>query len=233
LIDGNIVYISRADQQIKIRGNRIEPGEINNQLNKLPEIKNSLIVAKKEKDNQGRETEENYIIAYYIVGKNKKINPDEIKKRLKATLPDYMMPAFFIEIKELPLNVNGKLDLLALPEPGRNWFINKNKYQAPKTGLEKQLVAIWQEVLGSKKIGINDNFFDLGGNSLKLIKVFSKIEKHLGVAVPVIKMFEYSTIKSFQDFLSGRVDIGIKKIKQRTIFRDKLNEIKRIRQGEK
>ncbi|HRY52966.1 MAG TPA: non-ribosomal peptide synthetase [Candidatus Portnoybacteria bacterium] len=233
LVDGNIVYLSRADHQVKIRGNRIEPGEINTQLNKCPEIKSSLVVAKKEKDNQGKETEENYLIAYYVVRKNKKISRDEIKKRLKAILPDYMVPAFFIELEKFPLNVNGKLDLLALPEPDKDQLVSKNKYQPPKTELEKQLAAIWQEVLGVKKIGVNDNFFDLGGNSLKLIKVFSKIEKRLGVAAPVIKMFEYGTIKSFQEFLSGRVDIGVEKIKQRTIFKNRLNEIKRIRQGKK
>ncbi|HRY52928.1 MAG TPA: amino acid adenylation domain-containing protein [Candidatus Portnoybacteria bacterium] len=197
--DGNIDYISRIDYQIKIRGNRVELGEIEANLNKLPQIEQAVVVAKEEKNKASQAINGYYLVAYYTA--KTKVAAEEIRGYLKNILPDYMIPSFFVELPKFPLNANGKLDRSVLPELDKNQLAKKNKYQPPITDLEKKLVAIWQEVLGIKKIGINDSFFELGGNSLKLLMVNAKIKGILKIIISPIKLFEFNTILSLVNFL--------------------------------
>jgi amino acid adenylation domain-containing protein len=182
--DGNIEYLGRADQQVKIRGNRVEPGEIEDCLNRHPKIKRSVVLSRKE-----QESGDYYLVAYYTV--SAKTSTEELRDYLKNILPAFMIPSYFIETDKFSLNQNGKLDYAALPEPDREAQLKK--YQSPRTELEKKLTEIWQEVLHIKKIGINDNFFELGGHSLKAVQLVVKMKKYeLGISLSEI--FKHPTI---------------------------------------
>src|SRR3989339_296786 len=177
--DGNIEILGRVDHQIKIRGYRIEPGEIGEQIKKIKNIKDAVII--KYRDN---------LAAYYTTKDKKKKNAAEIKNKLKKGLPEYMIPSIFVYLKEMPLNQNGKLDRLSLPEP-KEKDLDKNKYEAPKTDIEKRIANIWQEVLNIKKIGLNDNFFNLGGHSLKAIQVLAILNKEFDIDLGLKELFKY------------------------------------------
>ncbi|MEK4811679.1 amino acid adenylation domain-containing protein [Bacillus sp. FSL L8-0287] len=196
LPDGNIEYIGRADKQVKIRGFRIELGEIETILGNHPDIKEVTVVA--QEDSFG----DNILVAY-IVGEG---DTQEWRKHVGVHLPNYMVPAHFIKIESLPLTVNGKVDKDALPA----WasIIQTNEgYIAPRNRVEQKMVEIWSEVLGidSSVIGINDNFFDLGGHSLKimstLVKTFSE-----GWNVTIKDYFELKTINN----IAKKIQYGYK-----------------------
>jgi len=217
LPDGNIEYVSRTDHQVKIRGNRVELGEIEANLNKLPQIKQAVVLAKEEKNKNNKATADQYLVAYYI--SKTKITTEELRNYLKTILPEYMIPGCFIKLDNFPLNSSGKLDRLALPEPDKNQFINQKKRQPPTTSLEKKLVDIWQEVLGIKKVGINDNFFELGGHSLKIITLYNILNKKLKRKITVINLFQFPSISSFSLFLKNKTSVS--------------NDIKTIKSGRK
>ncbi|NFG32590.1 hypothetical protein FC788_19935, partial [Clostridium botulinum] len=134
----------------------------------------------------------------YVVSK-KSFDELNLKNYLKETLPDYMIPTYFIQLEKMPLTANGKLDRKALPKP--NLDISLNEYEAPRNELEETLVKIWSEVLNVKKIGINDNFFDLGGHSLKATVLMSKIHKELNKEIPLKELFKSPTIKEFGKYI--------------------------------
>ncbi|NFB66021.1 hypothetical protein EXM97_20105, partial [Clostridium botulinum] len=146
-----------------------------------------------------KENEENekYICAYVV--SKKSFDELNLKNYLKETLPDYMIPTYFIQLEKMPLTANGKLDRKALPKP--NLDISLNEYEAPRNELEETLVKIWSEVLNVKKIGINDNFFDLGGHSLKATVLMSKIHKELNKEIPLKELFKSPTIKEFGKYI--------------------------------
>ncbi|WP_291567208.1 non-ribosomal peptide synthetase [Clostridium sp. UBA2485] len=185
LPDGNIEFLGRIDNQVKIRGFRIELGEIENRLLEHEDVKEAAVLVKENKDG------EKYICAYVV--SDKKFQELDLKGYLKETLPEYMIPAYFMELEKMPLTTNGKLDRRALPEP--NLDTTLTEYEAPRNEIEEALAKIWSEVLGVKKIGINDNFFDLGGHSLKAITLVSKAHKEMNVEVPIKELFKNPTIK--------------------------------------
>ncbi|MCP4148358.1 MAG: amino acid adenylation domain-containing protein, partial [bacterium] len=201
LPDGNVESLGRIDNQVKIRGFRIETGEIENVLltNKYIE---GAVVAKKDGNN--------YLVAYYVpatgVDKSKTItaslSASELRNFLSEKLPAYMIPTYFVKLEKLPLTPIGKIDRKALPEPGKNER-TLNKYQAPTDETEEKLVEMWQEVLGMKKIGITDNFFEIGGHSLKAINLIAKINKTFQVELPLPKLFEKPFIKELAQYISG------------------------------
>ncbi|GKX65197.1 non-ribosomal peptide synthase/polyketide synthase [Inconstantimicrobium mannanitabidum] len=193
LPDGNIEFLGRIDNQVKIRGFRIELGEIENRLLQYENIKEAVVLVKENKDS------EKYICAYVVSEKNvKELN---LKSYLKEILPEYMVPAYFVQVENMPLTANGKLDRRALPEP--NLDSNLTEYEEPRNEVEKTLVRIWSEVLGVKKVGINDNFFDLGGHSLKATMLMSKIHKELNKEVPLKELFKSPTIKELGKYIES------------------------------
>jgi len=202
--DGNIEILGRVDHQIKIRGNRVEPGEIEASLLKYKEIKQCVVVSREDK-----KAKEQYLVAYLVAQKNLKAST--LRGFLKKTLPSYMIPLVFMRLRELPLNQNGKIDRLNLPEPTLE---SASKYEPPKTRLERKLVEIWQEVLGSKKVGLNDNLFDLGMNSLKAIRINSEVNNSVKIKISLIEFLKYSTIKD----IAKRIE---KKHKSSSFNRDK------------
>ncbi|NWN77335.1 non-ribosomal peptide synthetase [Bacillus sp. (in: firmicutes)] len=194
LPDGNIQFLGRVDQQVKIRGYRIEPGEIESRLLEHTDIDEAAVIAREDGDH------DSYLCAY--VAAKKEIKPEELRSFLKKDLPDYMVPAHFVKLDRLPLTVNGKLDKNRLPAPDRSGGMDIS-YEAPRDETEEKLASIWGEALGIESIGINHNFFEAGGHSLKAAALLSNIHKELKVKVPLRQIFETPTIKGLRESIAS------------------------------
>ncbi|WP_077853794.1 non-ribosomal peptide synthetase, partial [Clostridium beijerinckii] len=192
LPDGNVEFLGRIDDQVKIRGFRIELNEIESRLLEHENIKESIVLAKEDK-NGGK-----YLCAYVVSNDN--IDDLKLKSYLKESLPEYMIPSVFVELEELPLTRNGKVDKRALPEP--NLEMGLIGYEAPRNEVEEILVEVYSEVLGVEKVGINDNFFKLGGDSIKAIQLSARVLKH-GYILDVKDIFKNAEIKE----ISGKVKV--------------------------
>ncbi|MCP3738294.1 amino acid adenylation domain-containing protein [Rossellomorea sp. BNER] len=194
LSDGNIEFLGRIDQQVKIRGYRIELGEIESVLMEYPKVKD--VVVRNLIDGQS----ETYLCAYVIL--NESVSSTELEKYLQQKLPDYMIPSFIKEIRQIPLMPNGKVDRKALPLPDR--LERKTTYVPPATEMERQLVEIWEQVLGADFVGVTDHFFTIGGHSLKVIQLVAMIHKKLQVDLPVHVIFEHPTIRQLAFYLEEK-----------------------------
>jgi len=187
LPDGNLEFIGRNDDQVKIRGFRIELGSIESNLSDHPDISQSVVLCKE------RETGK-YLCAYYTQLDNildNKLSYDKLYNYLSDMLPDYMVPSYFVNMDKFPLNTSGKIDKKALPDPELK--VDEDNYVAPETELEIKLCEIWQEVLGIETIGIYDDFFRIGGNSILSIQLVSKMRSK-GNNFSVKDIFECRTI---------------------------------------
>jgi fengycin family lipopeptide synthetase D len=202
LSDGNIEFIGRIDQQVKLRGYRIELGEIENRLLKYEAIKEAVVLLQEE------ESGDNYLCAYFV--SNKEYGTSELRESLSQELPDYMIPSYFMQLEKIPLTPNGKMDRRALPKPELK---GSESYTAPKDEIETKLVKIWSEVLGRDElhssqlqtsIGMDDNFFQLGGHSLKATILVSKIHKVFDVKVPLVEIFKMPRIKELAKYIKGK-----------------------------
>lgn len=194
LEDGNIEFLGRIDEQVKIRGFRIELGEIESCLLEYDRVHEAVVVAKKTKDGQS------YLCAY-ITGEEA-ISTLELREYIAKELPYYMIPAHFIQLDKIPLSHNGKVDRKALPEfDGSQLNINRT-YIRPKTDTEKVIAEIWKDVLGVDEISINDNFFDLGGNSLNIVQVNSKLKSTFQREIETVTLFRFTTISSLAEYLN-------------------------------
>lgn len=194
LSDGNLEVIGRNDQQVKIRGIRIEPSEIENKLLEYKEISDAKVIDRNDKGG------EKCLCAYLILKEN--IEIPELRRKLLSDFPEYMIPSYFVILEKFPLTPNGKLDRNALPDPDEKEAAGK-EYVAPQTEIQKKLVRIWSEVLEVNKIGINDNFFQLGGHSLKAISIISKIYKEFNVEVSIMQIFSAPTIKELAEYIEN------------------------------
>jgi amino acid adenylation domain-containing protein len=186
LPDGTIEFLGRIDHQVKIRGFRIELGEIENRLLKHNAIQAAVVSVK------GDQNQEKYLCAY-IVAKNE-MSVMQIREYLSQTLPEYMIPQYFIKLERLPVTLGGKIDRHALPEPDRK--INTGvPYEPPENGTEEILVTIWGEVLNVAQIGVNDDFFALGGDSLKALVIVNRLNSEFHTDQSSKVLFEYRTVK--------------------------------------
>ncbi|UCH97508.1 MAG: AMP-binding protein, partial [Candidatus Aminicenantes bacterium] len=194
LPDGNIEFLGRIDHQVKIRGFRIELGEIENRLLTHDRVKETVVLAQKDKNG------DNYLCAYIVSDSEHQV-PD-FREFLLKYLPDYMVPSYFVQIQNIPLNPNGKVDQKALPAPV---FTTAGRYIPPGNEVEKKLVEIWSEILTLKKeeIGIDANFLQLGGHSLKAHYVAAKIHKTFDVTLPLVKVFEIPTIRGLARYIEA------------------------------
>lgn len=195
LPDGEIEYLGRIDHQVKIRGFRIEMGEIEYILVKNPNIREAVVVA------HGDQTNDKRLVAYIVPYESRSISTPELRNYLKEVLPDYMIPSFFVQLDVLPLSSNGKVDRSALPEINLQSFVSKEIYVAPSTVTEKYLANIWSEVLGVKKIGLTDNFFEIGGDSIISIQMVSKANE-AGYYMTPKDIFKYPTIAELAQVIS-------------------------------
>jgi amino acid adenylation domain-containing protein len=195
LPDGNLEFLGRIDSQVKIRGFRVELGEIESQLLTYSEIKEAVVIAGEE--NRGIER---YLCGYFVADRH--IPPGGLREYLSIVLPDYMVPSYFVQVEKIPITPNGKIDRKALPAPE---IKKSDNYEAPRNRIEKKLVDIWSGVLGTEKekIGINDDFFHLGGHSLKATLLVSRIHKELKVKVPLAEIFKTSHIRGLAAFIKN------------------------------
>ena len=187
LPDGNIELLGRVDNQVKIRGYRIELGEIEAVLGQHPGIRETLILTRE--DNSG----EQQIVAY-VVPQQRAPTIGELRSYLRTKLPEYMVPAAFVVLDSFPLTPNGKIDRRALPVRDRRRPESEPSFVAPRTDLEERLAQIWREVLKVERVGIHDNFFDLGGHSLLVMRVIARVRQSLATELPVRAIFETPTI---------------------------------------
>lgn len=189
---GELEFLGRADDQVKIRGFRIELGEIESHLNNLDGVKESVVICH---INENNSISEKRLVAYFVVAKG--VDTDEyyienIKKSLAAKLPDYMVPSAFVPMTALPLTVNGKVDRKSLPDPD---FSNKDsdRYLAPRNKLEEKICKIWMSLLSLQSLGVDDNFFEVGGDSIVSIQVVSRARK-ANINITTQQLFEYPTV---------------------------------------
>lgn len=193
LPDGNLEYIGRNDFQVKIRGYRIELGEIESSLSSYEGIKQSAVIAKERLNKDGSRSNHKYLVGYYV--SDSQLDENRILSYLKSQLPDYMVPNFLIHLSNLPLSINGKLDRKALPAPE---ITDSNHYEQPRNEQEARLCNILAEVLGLPidKVGILDDFFRLGGDSILAIRLVSKINQEFKSLLKVRDIYELSCISN-------------------------------------
>ena len=210
LPDGNIDFMGRIDYQVKIRGFRIELGEIEQILIKQKGVKNAVVIAKEDKNSN------KFLCAYLVCDKKEDI--ERIKKDISKDIPPYMVPSYFVRLDEMPLTPNAKVDRKALPEPEGQIG---DEYIAPVDNKQEKLVKAWQDVLGLDKIGIRDNFFSLGGHSLKAVTLVARLQKEFNVTVNHI--FKYQTIEELAKHITPKKDnlkIRLEKLKEGSVLKD-------------
>jgi amino acid adenylation domain-containing protein len=201
--DGNIVYLGRIDNQVKLRGFRIELGEIEAILSEMPAVREAAVILREDIPSEKR------IIAYVVAKRQEAIATSELRRCLAKKLPEYMVPSVFVQLPTMPLTPNGKLDRRALPAPDIVRPKLDEAYVAPSTTQEKALVDIWAQVLGVEQVGIHDNFFALGGDSIRSIQVLSKA-KERGLSLSLQQIFQYQTIHQLaQELTTAKVSIAI------------------------
>ncbi len=199
LPDGNIEYLGRADQQVKLRGQRIELGEIEAILDLHPAIREAVVVVQKENTGDMR------LVAYISFHKEQEASPttNDLYNYMKAQIPAYMIPSAFVVLPTLPLLPNGKVNRQALPKADVSSSMKEQEYVIPVSLTEHQLVQIWEELLNVYPIGIRNNFFSLGGNSLLAVRLVSKIEQSFGRKLPSAVLFAQPTIEQLAAVLQA------------------------------
>ncbi|UTV98198.1 amino acid adenylation domain-containing protein [Marinomonas rhizomae] len=194
--DGILEYQGRDDHQIKIRGFRIEIGDIESALLACREVIQAIVVAQTSPNGDKQ-------LAAYVIPVDKNLDTSELRRQLINVLPDYMVPAHFMLLNEIPLTPNGKVDRKALPLP--TWQAS-NSYEPPRNQLEEMLTSLWAETLGLTLVGIRDNFFEIGGDSISATRILNHIQKNLLIEVPLGVLFKASTIADLSDYLSKSED---------------------------
>lgn len=204
LPDGNIDFLGRADYQVKLRGHRIEPGEIEAILEQCKGVRQAVVVVREDREGDKR-------LVAYLVGATEAESASTLRSVLASKLPDYMIPSAFVFLSELPLTDNGKIDrkaLLKIPPPS----IPLNAAASPSENKSVQQIcnemecivaAVWQDALGIPSVGMNDNFFDLGAHSLTVAEVQAKLQEALGREISLLDLFEFSTVSALARHLAG------------------------------
>jgi amino acid adenylation domain-containing protein len=195
--DGNLEFLGRLDHQVKLRGLRIELGEIEAALASHPAVQ--ACAAMLRDDARGDAS----LAAYFVPANGQVPAPGDMRRFLAEKLPEYMVPSAFVVLESLPLLPNGKVDRGALPGPDVSSAIEENKSAPPRTPLEQALATIWADVLGLKHIGVRDNFFALGGHSLRAIQLMNRIEREFNKVLPVTTLFENATIETLARVIDG------------------------------
>ncbi len=195
--DGSIGYLGRRDDQIKIRGYRVELGEIANVLSHHPAVKQALVDLRTDESRVS-----DMLVGYVVMQTGEVLNPETLRDYLKQRVPEYMLPSLFLELDALPLMRNGKVDRRKLPMPEAQATELNHRFIAPRTPIEQAMVEIWREVLDVEHVGIKDNFFSLGGHSLLVIQVIYRVKERLDADVPLRALFEKPTVEEFAAFIA-------------------------------
>ena len=193
LPDGRIEYLNRLDNQVKLRGYRIELGEIEAALRKHPGINEAVVVVRSDTGAKA--------LAAYFIPNEPPPNAGELRDFLRQSLPEYMVPSFFVLLDAFPLTPNGKVDRKVLPPPDRSVLQDEQSFVPPRDELETQLAKIWSDVLGVPRVGVHDNFFELGGESILALRMFVQIEQTLGKKLPLATLIQANTIEALANAL--------------------------------
>ncbi|HKH48923.1 MAG TPA: amino acid adenylation domain-containing protein [Thermoanaerobaculia bacterium] len=188
LPDGSVEFLGRVDNQIKVRGFRIEPGEIEAALGAHPQVRQAVVLA------LAGQPGDKSLVAYVVPQDAAPLDEVELRAFLRQRLPDYMVPALFVPLAELPLTPNGKVDRRSLPVPDWSRPVDTTLYEPPRTAAEEMLAAIWREVLRVAQVGAFDNFFAIGGHSLLATQVVARVRAAVGVELPLRALFETPTL---------------------------------------
>ena len=183
--DGNIEFLGRNDDQVKVRGFRIELGEIEARLREHEAIREAVVAVREDEGGEKR------LVAYYTSKQGEVTSAEQLREHLKKKVPEYMVPTIIMELEAMPLTANGKLDRKALPAPDLERMV---EWRAPRTPEEEILCGLFAEVLGVERVGLDDNFFDLGGHSLMATRLVSRIRGALGAEIPIRRLFEWPTV---------------------------------------
>jgi amino acid adenylation domain-containing protein len=197
LPDGNIDFLGRADYQIKLRGHRIEPGEIEALLEKCPNVRQAVVVLREDREGDKR------LVAYLVADAT--VSAAALRAALDAKLPDYMVPSAFAFLDELPLTGNGKIDrkaLLKLPPPNLASAVLPSA--EPASGMEHTVAKAWEQALGIPAVGLTDNFFDLGAHSLTVAEAHAKLQEALGREIPLLDLFQFTTVSALAAHLDAQ-----------------------------
>jgi acyl-coenzyme A synthetase/AMP-(fatty) acid ligase/acyl carrier protein len=196
LHDGNIEFLGRIDHQLKIRGFRVEPAEIESVLRKHPGVQQGLVMAREDQPGDKR------LVAYVVPALGAAPTSEALRHFLAAQLPDYMIPSAFVMLDSLPLTPNGKIDRRALPAPEQARLSGDREVVAARNPIEEKLIAIWSDVLGVEPIGVCDNFFELGGHSLLATQVIARVRSAFQIQVPLRSLFETPTIAGLAEVIA-------------------------------
>jgi len=196
LPDGTLEYLGRLDHQVKLRGFRIELGEVEAALARHPGVREAVVVLREDL------TGDRGLAAYLTADGPAAPDLALLRESLRTTLPEYMVPADLVVLPSLPLSPNGKVDRRALPAPPRERPAQEAPFSTPETDTERRLAAVWCDVLGRERVGARDNFFDLGGHSLRLALVHARLQGLFPQAPTLVELFQFPTIRS----LAARID---------------------------
>ncbi|MRX42079.1 amino acid adenylation domain-containing protein, partial [Flavobacterium sp. LC2016-23] len=194
--DGSIHYMGRIDNQVKIRGNRIELGEVENAIMAYGGIQQAVATTKELNS-------EKVLVAYYLLERETEIDKAAIRTYLQGKLPEYMVPGFYVVLENLPMTSSGKVDRKALPGIGGDDLI-RSEYVAPRNPTEEKLATIWQDILGIDRVGITDNFFELGGDSIRAIRILAKINKELHINYKLADIYALPSIEKLWSIATER-----------------------------
>ncbi|HVE70084.1 MAG TPA: amino acid adenylation domain-containing protein [Thermoanaerobaculia bacterium] len=189
LPDGRIEYLNRLDNQVKVRGYRIELGEIESALRKHPQVNDAVVIVR------------NAALAAYLIARDSALSTSQLRDFLRASLPDYMVPAFFVTLDAFPLTPNGKVDRKALPAPDHRGREAEESFVPPRDEVETRLAQIWCDVLGLPSASVHDNFFESGGESILALRMFVRIEQELGRKLPLATLLQANTIAALANAL--------------------------------
>ena len=199
LADGNLEFLGRVDEQIQLRGIRIEPGEIQSILDQHPKVRQSTVLLRPDDLSGPR------LVAYVVPAAGTAPQPAELRAHVSARLPRVMVPAAFVLVDRIPMTSSGKVERAGLPAPEES--AGATGYQAPTTSMERLLAEnIFADVLGRGGVGVHDNFFDLGGNSLQATQVVSRLRENLRVDVPLSAVFENPTVADLAAVVADRAE---------------------------
>lgn len=201
LPDGNVEFLGRTDDQVKIRGFRVEPGEVEHVLSTSPRVAQAAVVPVVDPDGDTR-------LVAYVVGNGDRIDvagAEELRRWLGERLPAYMVPSAVVSMDSLPLTANGKLDRWALPSPEEARTAGAAGFVPPATDTERQLVAVWSEVLHAEQVGVTDDFFGLGGHSLLATQVIARVRSAFGVQLPLPSLFLAPTVRGLAELVDERL----------------------------
>ena len=191
----NIDFQGRIDGQVKVRGYRIELGEVEVALGKFDGIEHPVVTVREDRPGEKK------LVGYFIP--TSEVDLGALRKHMESTVPEYMVPSAFVQIKELPRTASGKIDRKKLPAPDTSRPELGVTYVAPSTDIEKNIALLWADLLNIDKIGVNDNFFDFGGNSLMSIQCIARLKQDHDIDLPIVKLYQFPTIKGIVSHLSG------------------------------